>query len=54
MDKTILSENIENNRQEVQYMTSKEYIASLNEIFSELPTYKLRYFYAFITAKLGC
>lgn len=29
-----------------------DYINRLNELFAELPTYKLRYFFLFITAKL--
>ena len=33
-------------------MTAEEYRQELNEIFSHLETYKLRYFYIFITEKL--
>lgn len=35
-------------------MTKEDYIAKLNEVFVKLPTYKLRYFFIFINAKLGC
>lgn len=33
-------------------MSKDDYLARLNELFAELPTYKLRYFFLFITAKL--
>lgn len=33
-------------------MSKDDYLARFNEIFAKLPTYKLRYFFLFITAKL--
>jgi HD-GYP domain-containing protein (c-di-GMP phosphodiesterase class II) len=38
---------------ECENMTKEDYIAKLNAVFGELPTYKLRYFFLFINAKLG-
>lgn len=37
---------------ESEIFSKDDYIARLNELFAELPTYKLRYFFLFITAKL--
>lgn len=37
---------------ECDTMSDDDYIAKLNDIFSKLPTYKLRDFYLFIIAKL--
>ena len=34
-------------------MTKEDYISNLNEVFQKLPTYKLRYFFVFINAKLS-
>lgn len=45
--------NFEELKLECDNMTSEEYIAKLNEVFAKLPTYKLRYFFIFINAKLG-
>lgn len=53
---------LENERQDKYYgelkaecenMTKEDYITRLNDVFGKLPTYKLRYFYIFIMAKLG-
>lgn len=38
---------------ECNTMTKDDYIDRLNEVFAELPTYKLRYFFMFINAKLS-
>jgi len=40
-------------KSECDNMTSEDYIAKLNEVFVKLPTYKLRYFFVFINAKLS-
>ena len=38
---------------ECENMAKEDYIARLNDVFGKLPTYKLRYFFLFINAKLG-
>lgn len=38
---------------ECDTMSHEDYMAKLNEVFQELPTYKLRYFFLFISAKLN-
>lgn len=37
---------------ESRNMSKDDYLARFNEIFAELPTYKLQYFFLIITAKL--
>ena len=34
-------------------LTKEEYIAELQQVLSEIETYKVRYFYIFTLAKLG-
>lgn len=41
------------NRENCPNKTKEEYIAELQETFSKLETYKVRYFYMFTMAKLG-
>lgn len=36
-----------------QMLTKEEYIAELQEVLSKVETYKVRWFYRFIMAKLG-
>lgn len=37
---------------ESENYTEQDYISKLNELFSKMPWYRLRYFYLFINAKL--
>lgn len=45
-------EYYENLKAECDTMTAEDYRQKLNDIFASLETYKLRYFYLFINAKL--
>ena len=45
-------EYYENLKAECDTMTAEDYRQKLNDIFATLETYKLRYFYLFINAKL--
>lgn len=40
-------------KEKCNHMVKQDYIDELNEIFENLETYKLRYFYIFIVAKLS-
>lgn len=42
----------ENLTSEIEDYTEQDYISKLNELFSKMPWYKLRYFYIFINGKL--
>ena len=42
----------ENLTSEIEDYTEEDYISKLNELFSKMPWYKLRYFYIFISGKL--
>ena len=42
----------DNLKSEIDGYTEEDYISKLNELFSNMPLYKLRYFYIFISGKL--
>lgn len=46
------SQYIEDIKSEIDGYTKDDYISKLDELFSNMPWYKLRYFYIFISARL--
>lgn len=42
----------ENLTSEIEDYTKQDYISKLNQLFSKMPCYKLRYFYIFINGKI--
>lgn len=43
---------LDNLKSEIDGYTKEDYISRLNELFSNMPWYKLRYFYIFISGRL--